>query len=174
MSAKSDLIENRLESRVRNAASQAREFKSRQRASGASGQTDYDLTSDLTWDYTQVLAPVVSPNIVLVTLLLTFTGSGEQKFPLVIPATDLYANGTDAAHRVKQDTTILSSTSYRWSDGTNLLFMSEFDELDTSLLEDPYVLRWRVSFWYEGNITVYVKAHATGTSEGTLSIVRVS
>lgn len=163
----SNLIGNVFEKRIRKAGEINKEFKSTQLTSGASGVLAYQAENPDAWDRTEVL-PYVDPSsggFGDIELTITFTGDGSQQLPFAYPATDIRFNGTGEANKPT-----FRDGMWSW----NQVQVIYYDRLDESTLEDPYVIKWKVRFYYIGALTYYVKLGARGTCPGTISVARTA
>lgn len=161
------LPEGTLTRAIRSIGETEAEFKSRQRTTGRSGQLGYAVESALDWDYEITLPPTLSAQYV--ELILTFTGDGSQKFPIVIPASDIRVNGTGDANKL----TLSPNGQWIYSNGGNVVLMYALDQPDPAYFESETQLAWLIGFEYLGSITFRLKARGQASTDGTWSVVRI-
>lgn len=159
------LEENRLVYRVKTLLRNLEELKKRQRSSGRSGLQSYFSQSVSQWDATGSITNGTR------NITITFTGDGTQSFPISTPYVDIFANGTDEAHRVPLDGTLLNTGG---GNTARLIAVDSWsDQLisdDTTVLTDVNVTRWKMRLSVNGTVTYYIKAYVAGTSLGTVSV----
>lgn len=94
--------------------------------------------------------------------LMTWVSDGSQPFPLFNPSLDVFADGTDAAHKLNplRQTTV----------GINIdsLHMLE----DQTLYGSQTTMTWTTYIDYSGVHQLYMKARVMASCPGTVSLVR--
>lgn len=163
MSRIDGLQENKLIAELLSLARDVDELKNRQRTSGRSGVLSYTSNTANTWDLT---GSVTGATVQTLEFTMTYIGNGSQQYPVINPYLDLFINGTDEAHRLPLDETLLDTG------GGNIAIYAQNLLIDTSTLSDPLVTRWITQIRVSGNITYYIKAYGVGTSHGTVGVVR--
>lgn len=159
-----------LPSQIRELAQDARELKSRQRSSGASGQASYPVANPSDWDRNERLPVTPVNEFRPLQFRITFVGDGTQSWPMVVPLFDIFFNGVSEANRAKPD----AAGRRLWSSGNNKADVVDAALLDTTLLREKYKMRWVVNVYYTGNITYWLKARGQASSRGTFLVERVT
>lgn len=172
----SDLVKNlpvkTFEESIRRAAQLTEQIKSRQRLSSIGGQLNYLAQTASTWDVDETFPTTPPLTYVQATLQLTFTGSGEQSFPMALPFIDIRVNGTADANRVDYLFTGGFSGQLGYVNGSNILFVHDIKR-DVSYMTDPLVQRWTMLLEYQGSITLKAKGQVMASSGGTVQLVRL-
>lgn len=169
MSVLDALIQHTPARLLKQAVRNQQQLKARQRQSNVSGQLGYQVETSATWDSTDTLATVVAPALAPLEFDITFTGDGSQRFPIAIPSTDVRIDGTADANKITP-----GLLGLQYSSGLDLAVFDLFDYYDVTLLEDPFVYRWKVRGQYRGTPIYYLKARVRASCPGTLSVTRVA
>lgn len=135
-------------------------FRNAQRTSGRSGVLGYFQQSTNLWDYTDSFgSDAVAPPAGAGPLLkAVFTDDGSQDISMTNLSFLVYANGTDITHQ-------LTPQSPVWTDGTRSATIGY-----GTLLTTAHTVTQNFSIFCIRRVTLYVKAFATSSSRGTVSV----
>ena len=145
--------------------------KARQRITGRAGQLGYAIQSVNAWDLTETFPTTSGVAFSNASYRVTYTSDGTQRFPIVIPATDIRINGTGDANK---PSIIPNSGLYSYADGSGEVQIQTFEMPDQAYFASETQLAWSFDLLYRGSVTIRFKARGNATSNGTFSIVRTA
>lgn len=155
---------------IRMARQLGSEFKSAQQISGASGQLNYTLKSENTWDRTETVTAASSTQM---TLEVTMTCDKTQPWPEALLYLDIRANGTGDANKFTYLIGTYGGTTYNgalgWTDGTNVITSGT---MNRNFDNATVIFVWTVNFFYTGTITYYAKPVIRASCGGTMTLTR--
>ena len=154
---------------VRTVANQIAQFKSRQRMTAKGGQLAYPVASDDEWDYIETFPTTPANTYYPAEFLVRFTGDGSQKFPIVIPQTDVRVNGTGESNKLAMG----PSGQFIYNSGGNVVQATFIDMPEPSYFESETQNAWLVVLYYTGSVTLRIKARGQSSSPGDFEIVRL-
>lgn len=132
-------------------------FRNGQRTSGQSGVLGYYQQSGNTWDYTDTVGTDAGSSIGVL-LKAVFTDDSSQPISMTNLSFLLYANGTDTAHQITPQAPV-------WTDGTRSARVT-YGTLNIS----QHTVTQNFSLLLVKHVTFYIKAYATSSSRGTLTV----
>lgn len=155
---------------IRQADQLVSEQKSAQRISGASGQLNYTIASEDTWDRTETVTAATTTQM---TLVATLVCDGTQDWPEALLYLDIRANGTGESNKFIYLNGTYAGTTYAgalgWSDGTNRI---THGDMTRNFNNSTKVFTWTMDFFYKGTITYYAKATIRSSCSGTMTLTR--
>lgn len=168
MSRIDGLLENKLVETVADLVRDFTELKNRQLTSGKSGVLGYVSENvGIAWDYDQTIV-TSGGSAVSAKFELTFVRTDPQDYPIVRPFITLYVNGAPVTRN--------ANGQLLYDDGTNLAQVASGNELleKGSTVTNPSTATFTYDMTLVGTVHIQMKAYATSTSRGTVTLTRIS
>lgn len=160
--------ENQLATLLKQVEDDLREQKNKQRYSGVAGLRGYFVSTEDTWDISSS-ASNGGGDPGYREFQIIFTSSGKQPFPVENVQLDIRFGGTGEENKPIE----LPNGFWGYDDGVN--FAGMFDRnpsFDKSYSGNETQYRWTFGFNVFGTLTYYIKVYASGTSNGTISVIQ--
>lgn len=122
----------------------------------------YLTESTATWDATATVGVAGATSFLPLGFRITYTSDGSQDYPLTNGFVDVFANGTDEAHR------ILLNRNTQAGIG-----MDQFMVEDKAYWGNKTQMSWTIDMAYKAVNTYYLKAHILGSCLGTVTVTRI-